>query len=301
MSQLPDCRLEGDDSTSPETYGGGASASLQHSSLSLNLEHCLWKNHLSFLIHPKVKIRNVNQGELRIAEIGTRTGLWLTDLAKTLGPSVQLDGFGSDLSLAPPPGWLPTNVSLFQRCNFVSDIEENLNGFYDVVRVDNIASHVFNNDPGALMKKFVAMLKPNGYLQWNESDTAHRRQIKSQLPYPSHAVCLPSPQTDAFLDHIQQHQVPRGWINSLPDIFMRYGLKVPLASQQHRFPIPNAYATAVGECQWAAMEESLGSNVELLDVEGSVRSLVQGAKEECKELGMCVVCDMVVVVGKKVG
>ncbi|KAL9576110.1 MAG: hypothetical protein Q9212_007378, partial [Teloschistes hypoglaucus] len=125
---------------------------------SANLEHCLWTNHLGFLIHKKVKLRDVPLGQLRIAEIGTVTGIWLIDAAKKIGPTVRLDGFGSDLSLAPPIDWLPMNVNLYQRCNFVSDIEENFHGFYDLVKVSNIANHVINNDPGDLMKKFLAML-----------------------------------------------------------------------------------------------------------------------------------------------
>ncbi|KAI4196225.1 MAG: hypothetical protein LQ350_006678 [Teloschistes chrysophthalmus] len=238
--------------------------------------------------------------------------IWLIDLAKELerlGPSTQLDGYGSDLSLAPPTELLPTNVNLYQRANFVTDIEQ---GCYDVVRVGNIADHVYNNAPGGLIKKFIAMLKPGGFLQWNEVDTAHRRLIKPQVP---------SPRTDALLQHLKEHQPPRGWIDSLPDIFTRYGLEVPAQCQQHRYLMPTAYAIAVGECVWEGVEkECVGTELESPWNEGDgetdqedrgngdggkgersvIRKLVQEAKQECKEKGMSVVCDMVVAVGQKV-
>ncbi|KAL8660297.1 MAG: hypothetical protein Q9202_006674 [Teloschistes flavicans] len=259
MSQFPDHRWEGDDRTSPKTYVCGASAIYHHSSL----------------------------------------GIWLIDLAKKLGPSVQLDGFNFDLSLAPPPEWLPKNVTLYQRSNFWSAIEENFHEAYDVVRVGNIANHVYNNDPGLLMKKFVAMLKPGGYLQWNQPDTAHRRILKL---HPD----LPAPQTDALLKHVTEQQDalaggPHGWIDSLPDIFVRYGLEVPAC--QHRFPIPNAYAPTAHECEWVAMEQQSFAVDCVPGFEGRggmVRMMMEEAKQECRVNGQCVICDMVVAVGKKV-
>ncbi|KAL8685248.1 MAG: hypothetical protein Q9218_007882 [Villophora microphyllina] len=280
MPPNPDRRWDGDDAREPRTS---------------NLEHYLWKNYLGFLIHPKVEIR-AKPGQLRIAEVGTRTGIWLIDLAKKLGPSVQLDGFDYDLSLAPPIDWLPKNVALYKSANF-NWIEDKFLGSYDVVRVGNIANHVFDNDPGSLMEKFIAMLKPGGYLQWNQPDTAHRRILKLNPGDPT-------PKTSALLAYVNEQEDgiigPHTWISDLPDTFVRYGLEVPV--YQHRFKIPNAYAQAAHDVGWLAMENH-SCDVDCLEgFEGKgveIRRMMEGALVECLRMGNCVVCDMVVVVGKK--
>ncbi len=54
----------------------------------------------------------MQETHLKIADIGTGTGIWLLDLSDSLPSSIQLDGFDIDLSQCPPRPWLPPNVSM---------------------------------------------------------------------------------------------------------------------------------------------------------------------------------------------
>ncbi|KAA8651683.1 hypothetical protein EYZ11_009283 [Aspergillus tanneri] len=61
----------------------------------LNLQHALWTQMFGFLLHPDIDIINK---DLKIADIGTGTGAWLTDLASHLPSTCQLDGYDLDIS-----------------------------------------------------------------------------------------------------------------------------------------------------------------------------------------------------------
>ena len=76
----------------------------------LNLQHYLWKQQQGHLIHPN--ILSIKQENLKIADIGTGTAIFLLDLADSLPPSTQLHGFDIDLTQCPPKPWLPANVNL---------------------------------------------------------------------------------------------------------------------------------------------------------------------------------------------
>jgi hypothetical protein len=90
------------------------------------LQHYLWKQRQGFLVHPSIPIHT---GSLKIADIGTGTGIWLLDLASTIPSSTQLHGFDVDLSQCPPKEWLPSNVSM-QLLNIYEEVPEELQEQY---------------------------------------------------------------------------------------------------------------------------------------------------------------------------
>ncbi|KAL8992457.1 MAG: hypothetical protein Q9188_007579 [Gyalolechia gomerana] len=129
----------------------------QTGSLRSAQQYYIWKNQLGFLIHPKIEI-NVEPDHLSIAEIGTGTGAWLLDLAKKLHAPVQLDGFDIDISLAPPPQWLPDNVTIQGLENYTDRVPQHSIQAYDIVHVTNIAPTIKDNNPAAVIKNIMAML-----------------------------------------------------------------------------------------------------------------------------------------------
>ena len=92
----------------------------------LNLQHYLWKQQQGYLIHPALPTRGE---ELKIADIGTGTGIWLLDLAESLPPSTQLHGFDINLTQCPPKPWLPTNVQM-RKLDIFDDLPEDLYNQY---------------------------------------------------------------------------------------------------------------------------------------------------------------------------
>ncbi|EMD01081.1 hypothetical protein BAUCODRAFT_29465 [Baudoinia panamericana UAMH 10762] len=134
-------------------------------SCRLNLQHYLFKEDFGYLLHPSV---NTTEKSL-IADVGCGTAIWPIQLAKTLPPSVEIHGFDIDLKQAPPPQWLPDNLKL-DTLDALAEIPEHLRGKYDVVHLRLFVFVVENDDPMPLIRNMMTMLKPGGYLQWEEYD-----------------------------------------------------------------------------------------------------------------------------------
>ncbi|KAL8950519.1 MAG: hypothetical protein Q9222_003458 [Ikaeria aurantiellina] len=210
--------------------------------------------------------------------------------------SVKLDAFHLATSPMPTSTWLPANITKQTFNPLIDEVPDDMRGLYDIVRVANLASLVRNNDPGKIIHNVVQMLKPGGWIQWNELDSAHRRVISSNPTVPStHLSALLR-----YVDECENVMVgPRGWINSLGDIFSRYGLE---QSRHDRFGMPDAYKVFENEYALLGMEELSRD----LDARGSeegqkVREMLGMAVEECGRNGQVVGMEMVVAIGRKGG
>ena len=131
----------------------------------LNFQHYLWKEALKFNIHPSIPVPNPGQNAY-IADVCTGTAVWLAEVAHEL-PNVQLHGFDIDLTQAPPKEWLPSNTWL-RQWNVFDTIPDELRGKYDIVHVGLLILVVENSDPRPIIRNLIQMLKPGGYLQWDE-------------------------------------------------------------------------------------------------------------------------------------
>lgn len=151
-------------------------------SARLNCQYYLWKASLKFNIHPSIP----NPGQdARVADVATGTAIWLTEVAQEL-PNVQLDGFDIDLTQASPKEWLPSNIRL-RHLNILDDIPDDLQGKYDIVHVRLLVLVVENSDPRPIIRNLVKMLKPGGYLQWDElnSPGCQIKTIDTSLQTPA--------------------------------------------------------------------------------------------------------------------
>ncbi|PYI04433.1 hypothetical protein BO78DRAFT_431345 [Aspergillus sclerotiicarbonarius CBS 121057] len=88
---------------------------------------------------------------MRIADIGTGTGILLTDLAAKLPKSVQLD-----------------------------EVPEHLIGAYDLVSVRHFAFVLQEHELQSAVKNLFRLLKPGGYLQWIDVDVSSQRIEKAR-------------------------------------------------------------------------------------------------------------------------
>ena len=128
----------------------------------LNLQHYLWKQSLDFSIHPSIPITQ----DSVIADIATGTGMWLMDVAREL-PKAQLDGLDLDLKQAPHSQWLPHSIKM-RQWDIFEDVPKDLIGKYDFVHVRLLVLVISQDDSQAVIRKLVKMLKPGGYLQWDD-------------------------------------------------------------------------------------------------------------------------------------
>ena len=129
-----------------------------------NLQFYLWKETLQFNLHPSIPNPEANP---RIADVATGTGFWLLDLASTLPTSVQLDGFDITLTQAPPGVWLPKNINM-SIWNVFEDVPKHLAGKFDIVHVRLLLLVVSNATVESVVRRLAELLKPGGYLQWDE-------------------------------------------------------------------------------------------------------------------------------------
>ncbi|KAL9118055.1 MAG: hypothetical protein Q9187_005404 [Circinaria calcarea] len=120
----------------------------------LNLQHFFWKDQLGYNLHPSIPTSNP---EIKIADVGTGTGIWLLELARDLSSSAQLDGFDIDLSQSPPKEWLPKNVNMY-KLDVFEELPDDLVGKYDVIHARLFLLIVQNNDPTPILKNFIRML-----------------------------------------------------------------------------------------------------------------------------------------------
>lgn len=256
------------------------------SAARLNLQYYLWKASLKFNIHPSIP----NPGQdAHIADVATGTAIWLAEVAHEL-PNAQLDGFDIDLTQAPPKEWLPSNTRL-RHGNIFDDIPDDLQGKYDIVHVRLLVLVVENSDPRPIIRNLVRMLKPGGYLQWddlNYPDT-HIKTVDISLQTPA-------------LKELREMVYSRGrndWPLQLDVILNEEGLE---DAKLYHFEDTLALARANGEQHLLTMEEFASRLVRADNKEeaSKIYQLIQAVWKEYLE-GAALSMPRVVCVARKAG
>lgn len=176
----------------------------------LNYQFYLWKETLQFNLHPRIPVPGPEQ-KLCIADIATGTGIWLVDVARNFS-TAQLDGFDISLTQCPPKQWLPKNIN-FRVWNMFEDVPDDLHGKYDIVHIRLVYLMIQNDDPLPIIRNLIKMLKPNGYLQWDELDGSRMYTVSTD---PSVTTSLMGNQWNAF-DQTNK------WFSRLPETLRNEG------------------------------------------------------------------------------
>ncbi|MCJ1399509.1 hypothetical protein MMC11_002711 [Xylographa trunciseda] len=293
----------------PNGYQYGLSRAFK-ASVRLNCQHLLWKANTGYLLHPEIPVTD----GLRIADIGTGTGMWPIEVSKTLPPSAQLDGFDISGDQFPPAEWLPSNVTLSTADAF-APIPEDMVGKYDVVHLRMMVIVVKGpKELETLMNNLVLLLKPGGYLQWSDCDPASIAAIPSRpdMPHPAGSRLLEymlgmnaarGMDWRSFLCLFFQcvtHPEPfefSSWVSILPAIFSRASLTVLTSA---RLPIAPELRASWTDNQLMVFEEyyvmmgaASGSEVGI----GYWKLLAEAVQETRTGVGLCM--EMVVCVGRK--
>ncbi|KAI0173876.1 UMTA methyltransferase family protein [Pestalotiopsis sp. NC0098] len=179
----------------------------------INLMHHLWTKTFGYLFHPKIEIKRA----LRVADIGAGTGIWLLDARDHLPENIQLDGFDISFDAAPPIETLPQNVR-FQFWNVKEDIPEGLVNAFDVVHVRFMSFVLLNDEIPDVIAKIFRLLKPGGYIQWEEADMESLRFDRS----------TPTSKTDHLEDLfklllVQDPRFKPTWASHLTELFSQAG------------------------------------------------------------------------------
>ncbi|CAD6582664.1 MAG: hypothetical protein ASARMPREDX12_000999 [Alectoria sarmentosa] len=265
-------------------------------SVRLYFQHWMWRYQTGYLLHPNVV--TTKEG-LKIADIACGTGIWLIEVARSLSTSTQLDGFDISEDQFPDKGWLPKNVTL-SSLDSLAPLPEHLIGKYDVVHIGLLVMIIKNENPVPLLKNVMAMLKPGGYVQWDEMDVGSLNPSFPDKSRPCPHYDALHTQSTAFFD---ARNLTYRWVSELDKFFKQQGLDV---LSYTRLPIHDDLAKPWTEMQLMAtwdVNEKVLVPAALKDPSASPsakewRQMYGKVVEEVNQ-GMSIRMDMIVVVGKK--
>ncbi|MCJ1333322.1 hypothetical protein MMC10_010016 [Thelotrema lepadinum] len=203
-------------------------------------DHYIWKQVCGFDIHPQIA-PPVDQ-TLRVADVGTGTSIWMVDV-KQKYPDLQIDGFDVSISQCPPVEFLPEGCSVHEL-DMLKAVPEKFEGIYDVVNLRLMMAAIKDDNPVPLLKNLITMLKPGGYLQWQEINP-------STITVVSAKPALDRTIMDAILQNIHEWNFAK-WVPHLSEICAQNGLP---DSTTHRYPVPPEYRVAWCQTQLGAYEE----------------------------------------------
>jgi len=189
----------------------------------LNYQYYLWQDVLRFHIHPSILPL---PEYATVADVATGSGIWLLDLAKKSPSGMQFDGFDISLDQCPPAKWLPGNVK-FHQWNFFDPVPEHMVEMYDVIHLRLIAVVIKDNDPTVIIQKLIKMLKPGGYLQWEEHSADIEKNIKTSenLEAPGLEQVRQMLTQPTKGDDGQNIIGPRTWLQTLPQTLKKEGFQ----------------------------------------------------------------------------
>ncbi|KAJ5350000.1 hypothetical protein N7541_007727 [Penicillium brevicompactum] len=169
-------------------------------SIRLDAQHLLWKLHKGYELHPAIPITK----DMKIADLGTGTAIWILDLARQVPSSVQLHGFDISGDQFPLKELWPQNPP------------EAFSGQYDVVHLRMWASNLRESDTSSLVNHVKNLLKPGGYLQWEDADLVHQRvQGATGLEF------------EQSMNHIfERAGIDYSWVSDLPNRLHQDGFTV---------------------------------------------------------------------------
>jgi len=182
-------------------------------SARLHLQHWQWNYQLGYAIHPLIP---KDHPDLSIADVAAGNGAWLIEISRQVPSSARLQGFDITAVHFPAKEWLPDNMSMHILDAFTPDLPADLVGAFDVVHIRTISSVVKDNNVQPLITNLVKMLKPGGYLQWDEYDT-------SALTTRSPNASISNPASKEFVTlmayMINAANLFTDWLHDLPNIF----------------------------------------------------------------------------------
>lgn len=191
----------------------------------LNYQYLIWKQCLGYTLHPIIK--DAVGDHPRIAEITAGTGLWLLDTAHDF-PNAILDGIDINLSRLPPPQWRPSNIHRLYNWNIFDEVPSELEERYDVIHLRLLLLTISGRDPGPVIKNVIKLLKPGGWIQWDDLSTAHTYVEKVDEELETKAL-------DKIRDFVHS-EGRHDWVFDLPLHLLKHGFEESQLTFYHGRP-----------------------------------------------------------------
>ncbi|KAH7304034.1 hypothetical protein B0I35DRAFT_363898 [Stachybotrys elegans] len=161
------------------------------SSARLHLQHLLCQNTLGYLLEPHIEKDVSGSTQLAVADLGCGNGIWLLQLHDELakrGVTATVSGYDINPINFPASAWLPSTIQLHQLDILSQSLPDDVLGTFDVVHVRAFVSIIVNSNTTPLLKAVLSLLKPGGWLQWEEV-RAERFIVQSPSPEVSSTSC----------------------------------------------------------------------------------------------------------------
>ena len=255
----------------------------------LNLQYYLWKDTLGFDIHPSILSSTTSQ-TVHIADVGAGTAIWPIHIASQY-PSARVQAYDIDCAQAPPSAWLPANLEV-ARLNVFDALAPGVEGTFDVVHVRLFALVVQKSDPRPVIATLRRLLKPGGYLQWDEVE-----QEGHYVAYGSLTVDPAMPRVQRLMDFIRADG-KHAWVPRLGEVLADEGF---VDAQTHRYTDREAMVQANSDQHMMTMQEFTGKLRDLGKGEDAqhVSGLVRDAVEELRLAQGAYVMPKLVTVARK--
>ncbi|KAK3395165.1 hypothetical protein B0H63DRAFT_462758 [Podospora didyma] len=197
----------------------------------LVFQNYLWKDVTGNLIHPHIVADlKGSKGEINVADVGTGTGVWALDVSRlstTLGVKINVHGFDISDEQFPPFNILPINCQ-FSVSDALATPLSALHGTFDIVHIAHFACvRALGEDPSPVINHALALLKPGGWIQWDE----WARDEDGKVPL---VKLGPSPHCDYALD-VSSKIFPK-WLLDIEGHLSKQGF---LEATRHDFMPPN--------------------------------------------------------------
>ncbi|GLI77748.1 hypothetical protein PoHVEF18_006042 [Penicillium ochrochloron] len=256
------------------------------------LQFKAWQANIGYLLHPAI----TQHEHMRIADVGTGTGIWLQELANVLPSSCQLDGFDISDALLPDKSSLPENITFYLQ-NLLQPFPEQFIGKYDVVNVRVMVVALSSNEWEPAVRNLMTLLRPGGHLQWVDC-AAHECIVKA--PEGANPV-----NANRGMDLFRKTMNALGKtpsIAALHGIFQESGLDAceeqifTLTDPEVRDNLNLSVATAIAHCLTAALKLH---KLEDIQSEEEIADLKKGMLEDLRTTHCWFCYDVYVVVGRK--
>jgi hypothetical protein len=160
---------------------------------------------------------------------------WLVSLAADLEKDKRqatLIGLDADSAHFPAAANLPNNIKLGMLDAFTEDLPAEHAAQYDVVHVRAFSSVVKAGNPGPLIRNAYKMLKPGGYLQWDDMDGGSFKAVAPPEDVASNSSFVVSTTATEQLvaTSLQSQKVGLNldfaWLDQLGLLFKENGLEI---------------------------------------------------------------------------
>lgn len=171
--------------------------------LRLSSQHYCLIRRQGWLLHPKIASAISELDNPRIADVACGTGIWGFEAANQYPNSIVTGLDISDTQFPPQWTW-PKNASL-GIVDLTRPVPEEHRAKYDVVHCRLLVQAGPNVDPTTWIRAFESLLKPGGWLQWEEPSNPSFVRV-SHVDHSTTPIQFPA------LSNILRLEYKAGWL-----------------------------------------------------------------------------------------